>query len=104
MGCPEEFAVRLILAFDADNPDALEATMDEFISCQSCSRSVITSLVAKMTPLLDACYGPDWRPAATGRLAHLLEPPQVHAWPDEDVLSAWEAEAEAKFHQHEHKP
>jgi hypothetical protein len=57
----------------------------------------------------DEPYSDDGPPAKR-RLRLVVEPfhefddtdgPGIYAWPDEAVLAQWEAEADAKFHQHE---
>ena len=64
-------AVRLALAYDADNGDTYAATLAEFVSCDGCCVNVITSLMCVSVAVPDK-HG-DWRTAMSDQLAALLD-------------------------------
>jgi hypothetical protein len=59
-------AMRLVLAFDADNGDIYAATLQEFIGCQSCCAAVITTLITVLVTLSDE-RDSAWSPLVFGR-------------------------------------
>lgn len=69
---PEVIAMRLALAFDSDDSDALGMTLGQVLDCENCVFSVILALVRANVTILDDTRL-SWRPALERRLLFLLD-------------------------------
>jgi hypothetical protein len=70
--CPEAIAMRLVLAFDSDDPDALAMTLGQVADCENCILAVILALTRANVSILDDTKL-SWRPALERRLLWLLD-------------------------------
>jgi hypothetical protein len=68
----ESRVLRLCLSHDAENIDAVAATLASFIECPNCSAGVILELISLCCAALNDAPG-DWKTAMAERLSIILD-------------------------------